>query len=132
MPPAPPRQRVLLIEDELPLIDVVKGKLEAEQFEVVVARSVEQALASLTSDGQIDAIWLDHFLLGRQTGLDFITDLKKPGSRWRATPIFLVTNTAGSETDAEYLRLGVEKVYSKAAARLDTIVADIKARLKPH
>lgn len=119
------KQIVLVVEDEKPLAEAIKRKLEISGFEVVTARTVKQALNYL-KDLKIDAVWLDHYLLGKEDGLDLITEMKKEESKWKGIPVFVVSNTATSDKVKAYLHLGAEKYYVKADYRLDKIIEDIK------
>ena len=121
---------ILVLEDERPLLEVIKTKLEKNDFEVVTARSADQAMNYLKDKVQVDAVWLDHYLLGKESGLDFVAKMKHDGSAWRQIPIFVVSNTASSDKVQSYLRLGVKKYFTKVDYRLDQIVADIKAFLE--
>ncbi len=117
---------ILLIEDERPLKDVIEAKLVKAGFDVVTARTIDQGLGYMEDIDAIDAVWLDHYLLGEKTGLDFIAKLKTPGSKWVNVPIFVVSNTASDGNLRSYIRLGVTKYFVKAEHRLDEITADIK------
>ncbi len=120
------RHTVLVVEDELALLAVIKAKLEKSGFQVVSARAVDQALDYLAGSQDIDAIWLDHYLLGKEDGLDLVTKLKAPDSHWKTLPIFVVSNTAGPDKMRAYESLGVTKYYVKAQSRLDEIVDEVK------
>lgn len=126
---ATPQKTVLVIEDERPLVKIIEAKLEKTGFDVITARTVDQGLQYLEDMGHIDAIWLDHYLPGDKTGLDFVATLKRSGSKWAKTPIFIVSNTASASNVRSYLRLGVEKYCVKAEHRLDEISEDIKTFL---
>ena len=121
---------ILVMEDERPLLEVIKAKLEAGGFTVVTARAVEQAMGYLKEGVKIDAVWLDHYLLGKESGLDFVAQLKADGSAWREIPIFVVSNTASPDKVQSYLRLGINKYYTKVDYRLDQIITDIKEFLE--
>ncbi|HAT73909.1 MAG: PAS domain S-box [Candidatus Moranbacteria bacterium GW2011_GWF2_36_839] len=120
---------VLVVEDEKPLQEAIKIKLELNGFDTVTARSVEQAINFLRDIKNVDAIWLDHYLLGKENGLDFVAKLKEK-KEWKKIPIFIVSNTASQEKVKSYMSLGVEKYYVKANYRLDDIIKDIKSSLK--
>lgn len=120
---------ILLIEDERPLVHVIEAKLEKAGFDVVSARTIDQGLGYMEDIPTIDAVWLDHYLLGEKTGLDFIAKLKVPDSKWRTIPIFVVSNTASDGNMRSYIRLGVSKYYVKAEHRLDEISKDIMLSL---
>lgn len=118
------QKTILVVEDERALIDAVKEKLEREDFQVESASSVEQA-REIMNKKDIHVIWLDHYLLGQETGLDFVGELKAHDT-WKNIPIFVVSNTAGPDKVQTYMKLGVEKYYVKAKTRLDIIIEDIK------
>lgn len=117
-------KNILVVEDETPLQQAIKAKLEKGGFSVVSARSVEQAVGFLEDIGKIDVIWLDHYLLGRENGLDFVAKVKNHKD-WKNIPIFVVSNTASQDKVKAYLGLGVKKYYTKADYRLDSIISDI-------
>ena len=121
---------ILVVEDERPLADAIKAKLERSGFAVVSSRTVEQALSYLEDIGAVDAVWLDHYLLGKEDGLDFVTKLKAHDGRWQQIPIFVVSNTASPDKVQSYIRLGVNKYYTKADHRLDEIISEIKLFLE--
>ncbi len=121
---------ILVVEDEKPLQDVIKAKVEKCGCSVVTARTVKQALSYLNEKMKIDVIWLDHYLLGKDNGLDLVAKIKEDGSKWKNIPIFVVSNTASEEKVKCYLALGVEKYYTKSDYKLDQILGDIKKHLK--
>ena len=120
---------ILVVEDEMPLLEVIKKKLQLNDYSVVTARSVNQALEYLKEMGDINIIWLDHYLLGEKNGLDFITELKSTRSKWKHIPVVVVSNSAGPEEIKKYKELGAERYYLKAETRLEQIVDDIDALL---
>lgn len=117
-------KNVLVIEDEKPLLEAIKMKLEKSGFNVVTARSVDQALNLLEDISKIDVIWLDHYLLGKGDGLDFVAKVKND-EKLKNIPIFVVSNTTSPDKVQAYLRLGATKYYTKADFRLDKIIEDI-------
>ena len=118
-----------MVEDERPLFEAIKMKIEKSNFSVVVARSVAQAMSYIEDLEKIDAVWLDHYLFGKEDGLDFVAKLKGHAT-WKQIPIFVVSNTASPEKVQSYLRLGINKYYVKAEHRLDEIIEDIKSFLR--
>jgi DNA-binding response OmpR family regulator len=121
------QKTILVVEDERPLSDAIKAKLEKSGFAVVTARTVDQTLSYLEDIGTVDAVWLDHYLLGKEDGLDFVTKIKVPNGRWNHLPIFVVSNTASPDKVQSYIRLGINKYYTKSDHRLDEIISDIKS-----
>ncbi len=119
---------ILVLEDERPLLEAIRKKLELSGFEVLSSRSVEEAVNHLQDVSGIQGIWLDHYLLGKENGLDFVTMLKNK-DEWKSIPIFVVSNTASPDKVTSYMHLGVDKYYTKADFRLDQIIGDIQKTL---
>jgi DNA-binding response OmpR family regulator len=116
---------VLVLEDEIPLQNAIKIKLGKSGFDVVTARTVDQAKNHLADIEGIDVIWIDHYLLGRETGLDFVAEVKN-NPKWKKIPIFVVSNTASPDKIKAYLGLGINRYYTKSDFKLDTIIDEIK------
>ncbi|HPS21202.1 MAG TPA: hypothetical protein PLO44_00095 [Candidatus Paceibacterota bacterium] len=57
---------ILVVEDEMPLLQAIKIKLEKNNFDVVTARTIEQAINYVQDLDRIDGVWLDHYLLGKK------------------------------------------------------------------
>lgn len=130
MKPTSQTKTILVIEDERPLVSIIETKLEKAGFDVVSARTIDQGLGYIEDIPTIDAVWLDHYLLGKKTGLDFIAKLKAPESKWNKIPIFVVSNTASEGNVRSYIGLGVSKYFVKAEHRLEEITKDIQLFLE--
>jgi len=115
---------ILIVEDEKPLLDAISIKMQKSGYETVSARTVEQALNYLNDIQKIDVIWLDHYLLGKGSGLDFLVRIKE-SEDYKNIPVFVVSNTASHDKIASYLNLGAVKFYVKAEKKLDKIINDI-------
>lgn len=117
---------ILVVEDERPLAKAIQNKLERHGFEVISARSVDQAIFYLEDDDieKINLVWLDHYLLGTKTGLDFVAYIRN-NNILKKIPIFVVTNTGGHDKKETYLHLGANQYYIKANHHLNTIIEDI-------
>ena len=81
-------------------------------------------------DISVDLVWLDHYLIGQETGLTIVAQLKQEDGPLRHIPIFVVTNTASEDNKKSYLALGVDRYYTKIESRLDDIVVDAMRMLK--
>jgi len=116
----------------MPLLNAVKAKMELNGFTVLSARTVEQAMGYVQDVPEVSVIWLDHYLLGKLNGLDFVAQLKAENAKaeWKRIPIFIVSNTASANKVQSYLQLGVNKYYTKSEYRLDEIILDIKTFLE--
>jgi DNA-binding NtrC family response regulator len=117
---------VLVVEDEKPLLEAIKIKLEKNGFEVVTSRTIEQAKTYVEDLKRIDAIWLDHYLMGKENGLDFIAWCKGgENPKCKLVPVFVVSNTASPDKVATYMRLGATEYFVKSNHRLDDIVCAV-------
>jgi CheY-like chemotaxis protein len=119
------KKTILIIEDERPLVRVIETKLQHAGFEVLTARTVDQGLHYMEEVAAIDVVWLDHYLFGEKTGLDFVAKLKSPDSKWLQIPIFVVSNTASKDNLQSYIRLGVTKYCVKADHKLNEMAKEI-------
>jgi len=121
---------ILVLEDERPLLEAIKLKLEKNNFEVVTVRSVEQAKQYVYELEKVDGIWLDHYLIGKESGLDFVAWCKEDdNTKCKNVPIFVVSNTASSDKVSTYMSLGAKKYFIKSNHRLDEIISEIKESL---
>ena len=120
---------ILVVEDERPLLEAIKTKLENNGFAVTTARTVEQAINYLEDLERVDVIWLDHYLLGKEDGIDFVAKIKSHDGKWKHIPIFVVSNTASADKVQSYIQLGISKYFVKAEHRLDGIINEIKSLL---
>lgn len=116
-------KKILIVEDDLNLQRVIKTLFDDSNFYTLTARSIEEAKTQIQREA-IDIIWLDHYLLGAETGLDFVTYLKE-NDRLKVIPIFVVSNTATPDKKAAYLQLGVNKFYTKVEHSLEEIIQEI-------
>jgi two-component system, chemotaxis family, chemotaxis protein CheY len=123
------KETILVVEDEKPLLDAVRIKLEKSGFDVVTARAADQAYGLLEDIVKIDVIWLDHYLIGKENGLDLVAKIKS-NDKYKNIPIFIVSNTANPDKVTSYINLGVNKYYIKSNYRLDAIISDIREALK--
>lgn len=120
------KKTILVVEDERSLQAAIKAKLETNDFAVLTARTVARALEQLEEHKTVHAIWLDHYLLGGENGLEFVTALKSNDSGWKKFPVFVVSNTASDDKVSSYIQLGVEKYFTKSNFRLEDIIKEIK------
>lgn len=120
---------ILVLEDEKPLADAISKKISLCGCEAVTARTVDQGVDYLEELPRIDAIWLDHYLLGKENGLDFVAKVKND-DRWKKIPIFAVSNTASPDKVQSYLQLGVEKFFTKSNYKLEDILNEIKKAME--
>jgi DNA-binding response OmpR family regulator len=122
------KKNILIVEDELPLQKAIASRLNKCNFNTYLARSVDEAIAHLSNE-KIDAIWLDHYLLGEENGLDFVTRIKLEDSQWKNIPIVVVSNTASPDKVKSYMNLGVNSYFTKVDYSLEKIIEDLNKLL---
>ncbi len=122
------QKTVLVVEDERQLANAVKEALAVHDFNVVTARTAEEGIAQLKNLKTVDAIWLDHYLMGTSNGLDFVIQIKSDPN-WSNIPVFIVSNTASQQNVHSYIRLGVTNYYTKADYDIGQIINDLKFTL---
>lgn len=114
-------KRILIVEDEEPLQKAISIKL-SKGFNMEYAKSANEAIDRLREE-EFDAIWLDHYLLGKKTGIKVMEHIN---SNEIKSKVFVVSNTATKDKIENYKRLGIEKYFVKAGSTLDEIITQIK------
>jgi CheY-like chemotaxis protein len=123
-------QSILVVEDEAALRKAISISLRKKGYEVLMATSAEEALNSLSAAREgVDAIWLDHYLLNNETGMDFLKKMKSD-EVYKTVPVFVVSNSVDDRKVQAYYLMGIEKYYIKAENSLDTIIDDINNHFK--
>jgi len=120
---------ILIMEDDQSLLDAIEHQFVENGFSVFAAKNVEEGLAKIEAVGTVDVIWLDHYLLGKENGLDFVITMKNH-DEWKNIPIFVVSNSSGAQSIQSYMRLGVTQYYTKADYDLGQIIKDINYTLE--
>ncbi|MDF4005828.1 response regulator YycF [Limosilactobacillus fermentum] len=116
-------KKVLVVDDEKPISDIIKFNLEKEGYEVVVAYDGEEALQRVESESP-DLIILD-LMLPKIDGLEVAKQVRAK----RSTPIIMVT-AKDSELDKVLgLELGADDYVTKPFSNRE-LVARVKANLR--
>ena len=104
------RQRLLIVDDEPKLTEVLKGFLARRGFEVWTACKGEDAL-SLIQTHQPDVLLLDLHLGG--CGLQSLDVLRKTTAVSPNTTVIVISACTDTDTKAEVLRLGARRYLDK-------------------
>lgn len=112
--------RVLVIEDEQKMADLIKRGLEEEGMKIQIAGDGESGLSSARS-GDFDLILLDLGLPGRN-GLEIARELRSTGNK---TPILILTAQDSTEMKVKGLDTGADDYLTKPFA-----FAELLARLR--
>ena len=116
--------RVLVVEDERKLVQVLTAALQAEHYEVVVARTGEDGFFRACAE-TFDLVVLDLMLPGR-SGLEILQALRQ---RHLQTPVLILTARDGVEDRVTGLDLGADDYLVKPFA-LPELLARIRAVLR--
>jgi DNA-binding response OmpR family regulator len=99
--------RILLVDDEVDLRNVISLHLETRGFEVVGLGDAETALDRLAAE-TFDAVILDNCLPGMM-GITALPRILKLGK----TPVIMITGHAADETRRDALLLGAKELMKK-------------------
>jgi len=116
--------RVLIVEDERKLAQVLSSALEAEHYEVVAAATGEDGYSRATAE-PFDLVVLDLMLPGR-SGLEILQTLR---ARRNETPVLILTARDGVDDRVRGLDLGADDYLVKPFA-LPELLARIRALLR--
>ena len=121
------KKKILVVEDSESLSKAVLFKLKAEGFKVLNATSYDEAVEFLDKHKNIRAVWLDHWLHGKKTGLDVLKNIKERED-YSDLPVFVVSSS-GDEWSKMYDEVGVTKYYVKSDFLMSTILKEIRSYL---
>ena len=124
--------KLLVVEDVLPLANLIKQSLIRKGCVVFIACTLEQSKRVIQDNEDIAAVWLDHYLVGGGSGYDFLLFLKSKDSKYKDVPVFLVSNSVTQEKIEEYKMGGIDNYYVKSKHHLDEISEDIIKRLSSN
>ncbi len=122
------KHTILILEDDLPLAKAVGDAISQRGFDAITGATVEAGLKHLEGPKHVDVIWLDHYLLGTENGIDFVVKVKNH-PEWKSIPIFVVSNTASAPSIRSYLELGISNFYTKSDHDITQIINDIEIAL---
>lgn len=116
-------KKILVVDDEKPISDIVKFNLEKEGFEVVTAFDGEEALQKVEEENP-DLIVLD-LMLPKMDGLEVCREVRKT----RDTPIIMVTAKDQEIDKVLGLELGADDYVTKPFSNRE-LVARVKANVR--
>ena len=119
--------KILVVDDEQDLCEILRFNLRNEGFEVATANSAEEALALLSEAkrGEIDLMLLD-VMMERMSGYELAQHLRQKGDN---TPIIFLTARDAHDDQLAGFASGADDYITKPFA-FDTVLARIRAVLK--
>jgi len=119
------RQRILIVDDEMDLLTVLKFGLEAEGYEVVTASDGEQGLAAARQ--LVPDLMVLDLMLPRMDGYKVCRALKFD-ERYKRIPIFILSARSGDTDRRLALELGADEFHTKPY-EMRTLIERIRVRL---
>ncbi len=102
------RERILVVDDSEPTLEVLQRNLEAEHYQVYTAVSVSRAIALLDTV-PVDLVITD-FKMPRGNGMDLVRHVRE---NLRDTEIMMITGYPTIEGAVEAIKIGAEEYLSK-------------------
>jgi putative nucleotidyltransferase with HDIG domain len=128
-----PKPRVLMVDDEIDYLTLLKLKLVNEGFDVTAVDSAEEGLAALANVTP-DLIVSDILMPGMD-GLEMYRKIRESGAAYAETPLIFISGKDDAQIKVDALHLGAEDFLVKPvdlkvlAARIRNIIRrDVKWR----
>lgn len=121
-------KKILVVEDELPLAQVLSDKLRAVGYEVATAGDGQTGLEKATS-WKPDLILLD-IVMPIMDGMTMLHKLRET-PEGKKTAVILLTNLSDSEHVYDATANGVFDFLVKSNWDLDDLVDEVRTRLIP-
>jgi two-component system response regulator MprA len=117
--------RILVVDDERAVRESLRRALELESYEIELAADGPEALETLESDRQPDAVVLDVLMPGMD-GLEVCRTIRREGNR---VPVLMLTARTQVEDRVEGLDAGADDYLTKPFA-LEELLARLRALLR--
>jgi len=114
---------ILLVEDDLAQNELIKGMLEADNYQVYSATCVEEAIILLKKNQQIELVFTD-WKLGNLSGLDLLNYIR---NKKREVGVVVATAYGSIEHATLAIEKGADDYLSKPFQRQELLLALAKA-----
>lgn len=120
-------KKILIVEDEEPLLDALQGKLTDEGYYVLTAKNGEKGLEVALSH-QPDLILLD-LVMPVMSGMSMLKKLREHS--WGSTAkVVILTNLTDVKEQKEALEVNTENYLVKSDWSLSDVVKKVKEKLE--
>ena len=127
------KKKILLIEDDLPTIDIYKTTLNKSGFEVEAldlgAKALEKIEAMKEKKAEKPDLVLLDLILPDMNGIKILEKIKKE-EETKDIPVFILTNYTDEELRKMGYSLKSEQYFLKANFTLSRLVKEVRKRLK--
>ena len=118
--------RILVVDDEEDLREILRFNLEAEGFEVETATSAEEALAGFKFQVSGFSLILLDVMMDRMSGFEMAQRMREAGDN---TPIIFLTARDAHDDQLQGFDVGADDYITKPFS-FDTVLARVKAVLR--
>ena len=118
--------RILVVDDEEDLREILRFNLEAEGFEVETAASAEEALAGFKFQVSGFSLILLDVMMDRMSGFEMAQRMREAGDN---TPIIFLTARDAHDDQLQGFDVGADDYITKPFS-FDTVLARVKAVLR--
>lgn len=115
-------RKILLVEDEKPIREMLRYALEMDHYHVLEANSACQA-RDVLADNSPDLLIVD-WMMPQESGVEFIKRLRKD-ELYQATPVIMLTARVEESDKVKGLDDGADDYLTKPVA-----IKELKARIK--
>ena len=119
-------QRILVVDDEEDLREILRFNLEAEGFEVETAASAEEALAGVKFQVSGFSLILLDVMMDKMSGFEMAQRMREAGDN---TPIIFLTARDAHDDQLQGFGVGADDYITKPFS-FDTVLARVKAVLR--
>ncbi len=126
---SPHRGRLLVVDDDPQVVDMVSQLLEGEPYEIVAAADGQEALEAIWRQPP-DIILLD-LLMPRMDGFAVIAHLQQD-PRYRPIPVIVLTAKTLSAAEHAVLDQSVAKVIQKMGLERDVFIRELRGALQAY
>ena len=119
-------KKILVVEDDLPLLNALHEKLSSAGLTVVDAKNGEEGLATALS-GHPDLIILD-ILMPKMDGLEMLKKMREDA--WgKQVPVMILTNLSDDGSIAHQMTEETFDYIIKSDIKIEAVVEKVKAKL---
>jgi len=115
-------KKILVVEDEKPLFEAIKFKLERQGITALVSNSAEEAIEILKKEN-VDLIWLD-LKLPRISGIEFLKIIRD-NPDWKNKKVIIVSASGSDEMKERAKAMGILDYIVKNEMKLDDIIKNV-------
>lgn len=119
-------QRILIVDDEEDLREILRFNLESEGYEAVTAASAEEALAALRGAHAAFHLLLLDVMMDRMSGFEMARQLRTEGNN---IPIIFLTARDTHDDQMQGFGVGADDYITKPFS-FDTVLARVRAVLR--